>query len=146
MCVGALLEWDAAALVYAAPNTVSTGLPARCIQLAQHPASARRLDVVAGIRRAEAEELMGSSPGHHRGLTAGHGPIRIALEASIPPPGSLAILRGGEVSEWLMVPLSKSGLRKQRGFESHPLRHSDLADDPASDLVGSAILSGGEVA
>ena len=30
----------------------------------------------------------------------------------------------GEVSEWLMVPLSKSGVRKHRGFESHPLRHS----------------------
>ena len=25
-----------------------------------------------------------------------------------------------------MVPLSKSGLRKQRGFESHPLRHWTL--------------------
>ena len=34
------------------------------------------------------------------------------------------ILSGGEVSEWLMVPLSKSGVRKHRGFESHPLRHS----------------------
>ena len=33
------------------------------------------------------------------------------------------ILSGGEVSEWLMVPLSKSGVRKHRGFESHPLRH-----------------------
>jgi hypothetical protein len=30
----------------------------------------------------------------------------------------------GEVTEWLMVPLSKSGLRLilERGFESHPLR------------------------
>ena len=30
----------------------------------------------------------------------------------------------GEVSEWLMVPLSKSGLSiiSERGFESHPLR------------------------
>src|SRR5438309_3405193 len=31
-------------------------------------------------------------------------------------------LRCGEVSEWLMVPLSKSGRRKPRGFESLPLR------------------------
>ena len=38
------------------------------------------------------------------------------------------ILSGGEVSEWLMVPLSKSGLRKQRGFESHPLRHGSPAE------------------
>ena len=29
----------------------------------------------------------------------------------------------GEVSEWFMVPLSKSGLAfGERGFESHPLR------------------------
>src|SRR5688500_16487176 len=33
------------------------------------------------------------------------------------------ILFRGEVSEWLMVPLSKSGVRKHRGFESRPLRH-----------------------
>ena len=33
-----------------------------------------------------------------------------------------AILSRGEVSEWLMVPLSKSGVRKHRGFESRPLR------------------------
>jgi hypothetical protein len=32
------------------------------------------------------------------------------------------ILSRGEVSEWLMVPLSKSGVRKHRGFESRPLR------------------------
>ncbi len=31
-------------------------------------------------------------------------------------------LARGEVSEWLMVPLSKSGRRKPRGFESRPLR------------------------
>ena len=30
----------------------------------------------------------------------------------------------GEVSEWLKVPLSKSGVvMSHRGFESHPLRH-----------------------
>ncbi len=34
------------------------------------------------------------------------------------------ILSRGEVSEWLMVPLSKSGVRKHRGFESRPLRHN----------------------
>ena len=47
--------------------------------------------------------------------------------------GAFAILSRGEVSEWLMVPLSKSGLRKQRGFESHPLRHANWSHDPASD-------------
>ena len=37
---------------------------------------------------------------------------------------AFGILSGGEVSEWLMVPLSKSGVRKHRGFESRPLRHT----------------------
>jgi hypothetical protein len=36
---------------------------------------------------------------------------------------AFGILSRGEVSEWLMVPLSKSGVRKHRGFESRPLRH-----------------------
>jgi hypothetical protein len=36
---------------------------------------------------------------------------------------TFGILSRGEVSEWLMVPLSKSGVRKHRGFESRPLRH-----------------------
>jgi hypothetical protein len=31
----------------------------------------------------------------------------------------------GEVAEWLKAPLSKSGIlfTRDRGFESHPLRH-----------------------
>ena len=31
----------------------------------------------------------------------------------------------GEVAEWLKAPLSKSGIprKRDRGFESHPLRH-----------------------
>jgi tRNA(adenine34) deaminase len=57
MCVGALLESDVAALVYAAPNPVD-GAAGTVLQLAQHPALARRLQVVSGIRRDEAEELV----------------------------------------------------------------------------------------
>ena len=47
-------------------------------------------------------------------------------EAESAPAGEdpFGILSRGEVSEWLMVPLSKSGVRKHRGFESRPLRHS----------------------
>jgi len=56
MCVGALLECDAAALVYAAPNPVN-GAAGTVIQLAQEPRLGRRLDVVSGICRMEAEEL-----------------------------------------------------------------------------------------
>jgi tRNA(adenine34) deaminase len=58
MCVGALLACDAAALVYAAPNPVD-GAAGGVLQLAQHAALGRRLQVVSGIRREEAEELAG---------------------------------------------------------------------------------------
>jgi len=58
MCVGAMLECDAAALVYAVPNGVD-GAAGTVVQLAQHPGLGRRLQVVSGIRREEAEELSG---------------------------------------------------------------------------------------
>ena len=47
-----------------------------------------------------------------------------------------AILSRGEVSEWLMVPLSKSGVRKHRGFESRPLRQDSSDGRPATPPVG----------
>ncbi len=56
MCVGALLACDVAELVFAAPNPVE-GAAGTVVQLAQHPALGRRLHVVSGIRRDEAEEL-----------------------------------------------------------------------------------------
>jgi tRNA(adenine34) deaminase len=62
MCVGALLECDAAGLVFAAPNPVC-GAAGTVIQLADSPALGRRLHVVSGIRRAEAEELTGPLEG-----------------------------------------------------------------------------------
>jgi tRNA(adenine34) deaminase len=58
MCVGAMLECDVAALVYAVPNRVD-GAAGTVIQLAQHPGLARRLEVVSGICRVEAEEFAG---------------------------------------------------------------------------------------
>jgi len=61
MCVGAILQCDATALVYAAPNV--EGAAGTAIQLAQHPALPRRVNVVSGIRREEAEELFtGAAP------------------------------------------------------------------------------------
>lgn len=56
MCVGALLESDVEALVFAAPNDVD-GAAGTVLQLAQHDALPRRLKVVSGIRRDEAEQL-----------------------------------------------------------------------------------------
>jgi tRNA(adenine34) deaminase len=60
MCVGALLQSDVEALVYALPNTAD-GAAGTVLQLAQHPALARRLRVVSGIRRDEAEELFATA-------------------------------------------------------------------------------------
>jgi tRNA(adenine34) deaminase len=58
MCVGALLESDVAALVFAAPNRTD-GAAGSIIQLADHPDLPRRLKVVSGIRRDEVEDLLG---------------------------------------------------------------------------------------
>ena len=56
MCVGALLESDVEALVYAVPNHID-GAAGTVIQLAQHQSLPRRMKIVSGIRRDEAEEL-----------------------------------------------------------------------------------------
>jgi tRNA(adenine34) deaminase len=62
MCVGALLESNVEALVYAAPNR-EDGAAGTVIQLAQHDALPRRLRIVSGIRQDEAEELFAAEPG-----------------------------------------------------------------------------------
>jgi tRNA(adenine34) deaminase len=56
MCVGALLQSDVEALVFAVPNLID-GAAGTVIQLAQHPDLPRRVKVVSGIRRDEAERL-----------------------------------------------------------------------------------------
>jgi len=56
MCVGALLESDVEALVYALANN-HDGAAGSVIQLAQHPSLPRRIKIVSGIRRDEAEAL-----------------------------------------------------------------------------------------
>jgi tRNA(adenine34) deaminase len=61
MCVGALLESDVEALVFAIPNRVD-GAAGTIIQIAQHDALPRRIRVVSGIRRDEAEELFAAAP------------------------------------------------------------------------------------
>jgi tRNA(adenine34) deaminase len=61
MCVGALLESDVEALVYAVPNRTD-GACGTVIQLAQHDLLPRRLKVISGIRRDEAEELFAAAP------------------------------------------------------------------------------------
>jgi tRNA(adenine34) deaminase len=59
MCVGALLESDVEALVYAVPNR-HDGAAGTVVQLAQHDSMPRRIKVVSGIRRDEAEALFGA--------------------------------------------------------------------------------------
>ena len=61
MCVGALLESDVEALVYALPND-RDGAAGTVLQLAQHHALARRIKVVSGIRRDEAQALFAGIP------------------------------------------------------------------------------------
>ena len=61
MCVGALLESDVEALVYAVPNT-RDGAAGTVLQLAQHASLPRRIKVVSGIRRDEVEALFAASP------------------------------------------------------------------------------------
>lgn len=60
MCVGALLQSDVETLVFAVPNQ-DDGAAGTILQLAQHPALERRLKVVSGIRREEAEDLFAST-------------------------------------------------------------------------------------
>ena len=62
MCVGALLESDVEALVFALPNT-RDGAAGTVIQLAQHASMPRRIKVVSGIRRDEAEALFAAHSG-----------------------------------------------------------------------------------
>ena len=60
MCVGALLESDVEALVYAVPNS-RDGAAGSVIQLAQHSSMPRRIKVVSGIRRDEVEALFATT-------------------------------------------------------------------------------------
>ena len=63
MCVGALLESDVVAIVFAIPNTAD-GAAGTVIQLAQHPALPRRIKIVSGICRDEAEALFAPLAAH----------------------------------------------------------------------------------
>ncbi len=60
MCVGALLQSDVEALVFALPDPIE-GAAGTVIQLAQHPDLPRRIKIVSGIRRDEAEEILGAT-------------------------------------------------------------------------------------
>ena len=64
MCVGALLQSDVEALVFALSDPIE-GAAGTVIQLAQHPGLPRRLKIVSGIRRDEAEEIL-SAPAEAR--------------------------------------------------------------------------------
>jgi tRNA(adenine34) deaminase len=57
MCVGALLEADVDCLVFAVPN-LEAGAAGSVIQLADHPALSRRVDLVSGILRSDAADLL----------------------------------------------------------------------------------------
>ena len=83
MCVGALLESDVEALVFAVANS-RDGAAGTVIQLAQHPVLPRRIKVVSGIRRDEAEALF--APLADR-LTGRRGPGLVSSPAERCPSG-----------------------------------------------------------
>ena len=60
MCVGALLASDVETLVFALPDD-REGAAGTVLQLAQHAGLPRRVKVVSGIRREEAEELFATA-------------------------------------------------------------------------------------
>jgi len=70
MCVGALLQSDVEALVYAAPNEVD-GAAGTVLQIAQNADLPQRLRIVSGIRRDEAEELLAAEPDLDRATRRG---------------------------------------------------------------------------
>lgn len=75
MCVGALLACDADGLVFALPDPLE-GAAGSALQLAQHGALKRRLNVVSGILEADARELVDGSrslPGRAAGARQGTG-------------------------------------------------------------------------
>jgi tRNA(adenine34) deaminase len=57
MCVGALLQSDVETLVFAVPDP-REGAAGSVIQLAQHDALERRMKIISGIRRDDAEDLL----------------------------------------------------------------------------------------
>ena len=115
MCVGALLESDVEALVFAVAER-----PRRRGRDG-HPAGPASRPARAGSRSSAGSAGTRPRP-CSRPLLAER-----RLERRHRPAGRFGILSRGEVSEWLMVPLSKSGVRKHRGFESRPLRHAPSA-------------------
>ncbi len=60
MCVGALLESDVDCLVYAVADPIE-GAAGSVVQIANHPALPRRLDLISGILRADVAELGGGT-------------------------------------------------------------------------------------
>jgi hypothetical protein len=52
--------------------------------------------------------------------------LTVLIKNANDPKLHAALYGAGEVAEWLKAPLSKSGIpfTRDRGFESHPLRHS----------------------
>jgi tRNA(adenine34) deaminase len=61
MCVGAMLEAQVQALVFALPDD-RKGAAGTVVQLARHPSLPHQLSVVSGVREAEARRLAAEAP------------------------------------------------------------------------------------
>ena len=138
MCVGALLASDVTELVYAVPNPTD-GAAGTVLQLAQHPDAcdvASRSSAGSAAPRPRSFSTERPTPSEARFSVTRPGPSGEGAR-----PGASGILSRGEVSEWLMVPLSKSGVRKHRGFESRPLRQilRPMASRSSSSDLGERV-------
>ncbi len=143
MCVGALMEADIETLVYAVPNRW-TARPARSSSWpSTRPCHDGSRSSVASARTRQPSSSPGSSAAEHparppqtfvTGRIGARSPLPLTARSR-----GFGILPRGEVSEWLMVPLSKSGVRKHRGFESRPLRHLACRRTGRTIPAGSAV-------
>ena len=146
MCVGALQQADADGVVYALADPRLRGLPvgrpprgrqgpaAPARRRLGHPARGRRRPAAGSRSRARRHLTRNDASASMPGRSTRRRPNGNIARARRPndaipraPCPGFARLAGGEVSEWLKVPLSKSGVRKHRGFESHPLRQRPIA-------------------
>ena len=79
--------------------------------------------VAQGIERRVADPKAAGSNPARRTPDQTHLTPRTNFDVLVMAGSGLIHFADGEVSEWLMVPLSKSGVvMSHRGFESHPLR------------------------
>jgi len=116
MCVGALLQSDVEALVYAVPNTLD-GAAGTVIQLAQHPALGQRVNDVPTQQRDLAMVFQSYALYPHMSIAENIGyPVMLRAAYTLGGLGSGQCSTADELREFVVGPTSK-GIVEMRG---HP--------------------------